>query len=394
MVMNKAFDLISKGEIDSLLLNEVKEGRTLEYKEKLPGGTDSDKKEFLADVSSFANATGGDLLYGVKEKRDANGKTTGVPESIPGLAKLNADAEIRRLENIVRDGIKPRIVGVRWRAVDGFADGPVLMVRIPKSYSAPHMVTFQDHSRFYSRNSSGKYPLDVGEIRAAFALSETLPERIRHFRDERLARIVADETPLSLTWPTRIVLHLLPVAALDPTTRVDLARHEHVGVWPLFASSALDWRFNFDGVVFFYPPSESDNARTYVQLFRNGAVEAVAALRFADGEPRVLPGAEITREVVKKVGTYLDLLRNYGSETPVFVLLSVLGVKGFRIRHGRFSDTGPPVDRDALLLPDVLVEDYSVSVPDLLRPTLDALWQAAGWRRCLVYDEQGNLAIR
>jgi len=36
------------------------------------------------------------------------------------------------------------------------------------------MVVFKQLSRFYSRSSAGKHRLDVGEIRAAFALSEEL----------------------------------------------------------------------------------------------------------------------------------------------------------------------------------------------------------------------------
>jgi predicted HTH transcriptional regulator len=59
------FDRIDKTHIESLVTNEVPEGRTIEYKQALPGGNDVAKKEFLADVSSFANASGGDLLYGV-----------------------------------------------------------------------------------------------------------------------------------------------------------------------------------------------------------------------------------------------------------------------------------------------------------------------------------------
>ena len=41
------------------------EGRTLDYKRTLPGSTDEEKREFLADVSSFANAAGGDIVYGI-----------------------------------------------------------------------------------------------------------------------------------------------------------------------------------------------------------------------------------------------------------------------------------------------------------------------------------------
>src|SRR5207253_9516967 len=124
---------------------------------------------------------------------------------VPGLPGINVDVEIRRLDSMIQAGIGPRIASVRIRHVDGFADGPVLLIRIPKSYAAPHMVTFQEHSRFYSRNNGGKYALDVGELRSAFALSESLPERIRRFRDERLVRIVAGETPLPLRDGPKVV---------------------------------------------------------------------------------------------------------------------------------------------------------------------------------------------
>ena len=100
------FDDITKADIDALLANGVPEGRTIEYKLTLPGSTDQDKKEFLADISSFANAAGGDLLYGLDAQK-------GVPTAIPGLAIADSDAEIRRLEGIIRTGIDPRIPGVR-----------------------------------------------------------------------------------------------------------------------------------------------------------------------------------------------------------------------------------------------------------------------------------------
>jgi hypothetical protein len=43
--------------------------------------------------------------------------------------------------------------------------------------------------KFYGRNSAGKYPPDVGELRTAFTLSETVAERIRNFRVDRIARL-------------------------------------------------------------------------------------------------------------------------------------------------------------------------------------------------------------
>jgi hypothetical protein len=53
---------ISESYIFHLQNSGVQEGKTLEYKRELPGGSDQDKREFLADVSSFANTEGGDII--------------------------------------------------------------------------------------------------------------------------------------------------------------------------------------------------------------------------------------------------------------------------------------------------------------------------------------------
>jgi hypothetical protein len=99
--------------------------------------TGTDKREFLADIVSFANAAGGDILYGIDAKN-------GIPTSAFGTNAFDADATTLRLENMIRDGGSPRITGVQIRIVEGFRDGPILMLRIPKSWAAPHMVTFNN----------------------------------------------------------------------------------------------------------------------------------------------------------------------------------------------------------------------------------------------------------
>jgi hypothetical protein len=60
------------------------------------------------------------------------------------------------------------------------------------------MVVFKGVSRFYTRTSAGKYPMDVHELRAAFNTSSLMPERVRAFRLERLGRVLADDVPAPL----------------------------------------------------------------------------------------------------------------------------------------------------------------------------------------------------
>lgn len=110
------FENIDQRTIGQLIADGVAETQRLEYKEQLPGTTSRDKTEFLADVAAFANSSGGDLIFGVAERRDADGKPTGIPENARGVGAVNADAELLRLDNMIRDGIVPR-VPVRTLAV-------------------------------------------------------------------------------------------------------------------------------------------------------------------------------------------------------------------------------------------------------------------------------------
>ena len=67
-MIQKSFDRIEMADLEPLVANGVQERRTLEYKQALPSNSDEEKRGFLADVSSFKNASGGDILYGGRRK--------------------------------------------------------------------------------------------------------------------------------------------------------------------------------------------------------------------------------------------------------------------------------------------------------------------------------------
>jgi predicted HTH transcriptional regulator len=83
-------DAITREDLQALVDNGVREQRRIEFKLSV-GGSDDDKREFLGDVSSFANASGGDLLVGV----DAE---DGVATRLAGIPNADVDGEILRLE--------------------------------------------------------------------------------------------------------------------------------------------------------------------------------------------------------------------------------------------------------------------------------------------------------
>ncbi|HLL55639.1 MAG TPA: ATP-binding protein [Myxococcaceae bacterium] len=239
--IHKALEAIIEDDLQALLTDGVPEGRQIEYKRQLPGNSDDEKREFLSDVSSFANAAGGDLVYGV-------GEAGGVPTSIDGVSSADPDAEILRLESIIRMGLEPRIPGIHIRAVSLANGNLVFVVRVPQSWALPHMVVFKNLSRFFSRTSAGKYQLDVAELRAHFLGSAEAAERIRRFRDERLARIVAGEGAFPMSSPSLVVLHLVPLRLSGPGKQLDmrLLGRQTLSLQPLY-SSGWDDRYNLDG---------------------------------------------------------------------------------------------------------------------------------------------------
>lgn len=396
-MLEKHLDGVTAADIAALIDNQVPEGIGLDYKEKLPGNGDDERREFLADVSSFANARGGHLIFGVAEKRDASGKSTGLPDRIVALGDVTFDTEVARLENMIRDGIEPRIPGVQIRGFD-CDSGSVVVARIPQSYAAPHLVSFKKSSRFYARNSSGKHQMDVGEIRAAFATSESLPERIRDFRLDRVAKIHAEITPMPLDRGRGLlVLHVVPASAMRPGVRADLRMASSRPAVPIWSSDGHTGRHNFDGYVTFAARAQpSGRTHAYVQVFRNGSIEAVESW-LLDGRDEsdkgpILRDLVVEPELVKALDGYLGLLRQMQCQPPVFVMLSLLGVRGFRLHLNDWTDRRmmTAIDRDDLMLPELLVESYDEQSDVILRSAFDQIWQAAGLEQSYNYDDQGR----
>jgi predicted HTH transcriptional regulator len=162
-LLNVSFDVVSEVHLQDLKSTGVPEGVFLEYKRTTYGNGDAEVKEYLKDVSSFANTYGGDLVIGIEEEEE------GVAKKVVGLFGVDPDKELQRLESLTRDGIEPRIVGIRMKSVSVTGGGVVFIIRVPKSWNPPHRVNARNTNRIYARNSAGAYELSIEELRVLFA---------------------------------------------------------------------------------------------------------------------------------------------------------------------------------------------------------------------------------
>lgn len=387
----KPLDKIEANDILALVTNGEEERRTMDFKRDVLGNAEKDKHELRADVTSFANTGGGDLIFGVDE---AGGRAT----AVLGLSDIDADAEIRRITSIIQANVDPRVPGFEARDILIPGKGPVIVVRVPKSWRGPHLVKINDTFRMFGRNSKGKYIFDMSEIRSAFAVSEQLPERVRRWRDDRLAKIVGDEAPVPLTSGARLVVHVVPLAAFSSGREVSVETIRRSGdrFQPLWIGGG-DSRINIDGLLRFANyRSNPPGMISYCQVFRSGIVEGVTTnIVMERGSGPIIPSLDLAQKTVESIGQYRGGLVNCDILPPYLVLAALVGAKGARlgVHHSlQHAWEHHPVDRDIVVLPEVLIESRESDLYTDLRPVFDGAWNACGWVRCFDYDEQGGWA--
>jgi len=394
-MLNGPLENITEKDLQELVKNNVLEKRTLEYKSALPGGSDGDHKEFLADASSFANTNGGDLIFGITE-------ADGSLQSEIGIDIPNPDTEIARLENMMRDGINPRI-STDFKVLDLTSSKKALILRVKPSLEAPHRVTYRGHDKFYRRNSNGKYAMDVAELRTAFLQGSDIVEKIKRFRETRISEIEFGNTPNPLVNNDAfIAIHILPLAAFNTSTKIDsktlsdLNRGQYQSFKP-FYSHGYSHQINLEGVMA-YMTHQDPITRTYTQLYRNGIIEAVESKIIADygASSKQLPTGAIESEVLNYAQEMIGLLSQLGFTPPLYIFLSLVGIKGFHlgIPQGFAISEKYAIRQDRLLLPEVIIESPTENIAKKFRPVFDVIWNAGGISKSLNFDDNDNFVTR
>lgn len=382
MFFGKPLTKVELSDLQRLIDNSTPEMKTLDYKREFHGGTDGAKKELLYDLTSFANASGGFMIYGIEER-------AGVPVALDGVERSTIDGEKLRIEALLRDGVDRRIPGIEMQDVPTSENRAVLIIRIPRSWAGPHMVKLGGACKFYSRNSAGKYLMDVAELRTAFLFSETIADKMSSFRVERLSRAIANELPVKMVLGSpKAMMHLIPFSAFNPAERHGLYQPADIGEVSPFRTAAYNWRINVDGFLVNGTINGEGNANAYSQLFRSGIIEVGDS--YILGDNGTIPCNRFEYDVISAVQRYLGLYQKMGIRPPVVIMLSLLKVKGYSMPKTATFFGGDPIDRDELLLPEVIVEDFAIPIEELLKPIFDAIWNAAGVEASRCYDAAGK----
>jgi hypothetical protein len=379
-------DLENASEHDLQILREdrVGEGITLDYKRDLYGSLGSDRREFLKDACSFANTAGGDIIIGVAEKG-------GLPTEIVGV-EGDLDAEKQRLENLLRDLVEPRIVGIRFKAIPLASGRHTLVIRIPKSWNPPHAVIQNQSRRIFARNSAGVHEASVDEMRTMFTAGANLLEQAREFQHNRMEIIHGSNGPFS-NLPAeggRMVLHIIPFSAFGTDVLLEPTRVQGQQLRPICCSGFTDG-FNIDG---YCTTSEGDRCG-HVQVFRNGIIESAAGdVRSHEQRGPVLFAESFENQIVTNLQDYMNALAHAEVSPPMLVMLAGVRMSG-TIVIGNPLATIPPRARPLpaeVRFPSITLNDFGDidAYSRALRPIFNAIWNAAGYPQSQSYSPDGK----
>ena len=151
--------------IDHLVDDQVEEGKSLDYKE-LRGLDKDDYPEIAKDVTSFANEIGGTILYGIPEKRTADGRP--IPDKPYGVDRIPSFES--RFENVIVDAIKPTLPDYRIKEIPVAAGAGkvVYLVWVSQSWVGVHMVQAYRDQRYYRRGEYRAVPMTEEEVRQRY----------------------------------------------------------------------------------------------------------------------------------------------------------------------------------------------------------------------------------
>ena len=129
-----------------------------------------------------------------------------------------------------------------------------------------------------------------------------------------------------------------------------------------------------------------------MQLYRNGIIEAVNSYLLWSGiDNKIIPITAVERELKEIVPRYIEVYKKFIIEAPVFLFLTLIDVKDYRIPKDSkwWIREIFPIDRDIVQIPEIIIEDYNFNPQQLLKPIFDSIWNACGFEMSFNYTKEG-----
>jgi hypothetical protein len=388
------FNEVKQDFLESLIVNGIEENIHLDYKEQL-----GNNAEIAKDLSSFANSDGGNIIYGIREINNKPKEI--IPINQPNLRE--------KLDLIARNGIDPSL-DVRIFPIDVNIEGnegQVILIYIPRKYPILHQAL--KRGKYYKRTEFTSSPMSNFEIETAFKLVYNYEERIHSIYQNRLQELNNGKYHINIPSPNRMLVHMISIDALIANKSIDLEIvfnkfEDHLKPPGCFFGKNIER--NLHGLLVSCGPDPySDTYVGYVQLYRNGMIEAIDSSLL---KPTTQLHGRRYNKPVKKLGMwfvekniidscemYLKTLEKIGVNLPIFLYISFTHMKGYKISLDPYRDSFINGDSDTtkideILLPRIKIDSFKIEIEEKLKTSFDIFWNVFNQPSSRNYDENGR----
>lgn len=372
-IFDKKLQDITEEDLHNLIKNKVIENKTLEYKEKLNLSKDNDKKEFLADITAFANSEGGYIIYGIRENK-------GLPVEFLGIEDKDQDKDklTQTINNLLQDGVSPRIADVKLHFLELNNEKQILIIKILQSFMSPHRVVIKGHNEFYARNSNGKYKMDVNELRTAFMFQQNILHEIQDNYKRRINEITeqfnGDERKCPL-----ILLEFMPISGFKFNTYLNQSKIKSIA-----ENTRLKDSFGSNSVINIEGVKREIGGLQYLFYKHKDIVEIATKGYIVQEEKEV--DERIINGLIQFYDLVIELYKQFDIQPPIVLNMALLYAKGYSLKiNNVWEQKKIKLDRDLLIIPGITIYDFNEDGKQVLKPLFNLIWNAFGYEECTVW---------
>lgn len=388
----KLSDLIEQ-DVQELKEMQVQERDTVEYKRDMYGDSDDEKREMLKDITSIANHRGGYIIIGIEESDE------GIPTNIVGIEPSN---HAERITGSCLTNIDRRIVGLAVEDISLSNGRVVVVISIPESLNAPHMVTYRGLNQFWKRHGRQKDKMTIDEIGEAFDKRLSNLNRLERFLFTRRAQILE-----KIGGQTQMVMSAAPsyLSGEKILDNQDKSLCQIIFNPPLLVgviggvSHSISCGQPYptvnglraDGSTPYHTEPSFDK---YVEVFFNGYIDFGKAIERNAQYGTRLFGLDDTALIANFMMFVQAVYERYLPMMPVVVNFSILNAKDmWLVVSNPDEERKVKWQEQHLELGNFYADNISEKSKFLFKEICDRLWQSFNRKECNLVDNEGNFSV-
>lgn len=316
--------------------------------------------EFRSDICSFANSSGGYLIYGVRDSKGIATEIVGIDIPDNNTEKFQLD----RKNNL--NPVMPKMPSIQFKFIPLLNGKYIVIIHVQSDYYAPYIFLENEIDyRIIKRIGNSKKSVGYVELKNMFTNSLSVENEIAKYRQDRIRYFRSMEDTDEHIHSQFLLLHIIPDTFMDSVHKKNLfllSQINRVRFQDIFSDyNCTNWAIpNVDGLRF-----TSQYFKEECQLTNNCIAEAFQPLyqmlnvKNTSNNSLHLAHVCVWEDIRNTVQNYMEKMKDILDTQRIFVGISILGCKGVITEAIFTSLYRAEIDRDTIICPLTIFNDIT-----------------------------------